>query len=1626
MKKQILKISVVILLIVVLTMANFIFVGKSFVSYAIDNITTNQSNVNFSAYFKDENGNKIETKEGSYKQTEEYLYLLVEVKNEGYINSTITLEENSNFKLVETESSYVEKIENNVITLYNITAGTTVEIPVKIEPVKEEQFSTGLLDVKSKLTINGVYKDSSEKDKKIETTREVNLKFVDEVVQEDTINDVTVITNKIAKINGEEKRVVQLSWNMGLKENSYPIKEIAAKIEAPKIGENEPEIEKIVNLNTMTSYNYKYEGANNEITLKNEQTQEGKITWKTSGTENIILTYIYDKDVDVSKVTLKPEIKITLYNQKEITATSEITIGEEQKDSIIEVTTKNQENEIYKSKQQYLTRTSVKLNLAKAIEEITVQENQSTYMINETENQANITYSKTMIKKAQFEKILGTDGKITIKNEAGEIIDEITSSNQVNEQGYITIDYTGKNVKAIQLTTTKPIAEGTLEINHIKTINAEQKDLIKQASYIHNIISYKYNQEEDKQAENNIQLKDTVTESKLTINKAQLSTVVNNEIEMRVTLLSNNEKYDLYENPEIAIQLPEQVENIEITNISKVYDDNQEFGEPQYFVDGRIIKISLQGKQKEYKASSVEGITIAVETKITVNKKSATSDEEIKMVYKNQNALTYNQAAEVGNLSIPVKIVAPKDITTVNSIKELSVETIGEEENTKIMMEKGAEAKQVEAQMEIINSNAVAINDVKILGSFPTNDSTNNMGITIKEGINVSGVDNAKVYYSENENATDDINNSQNGWAESTQNIANSKKYLIVANTVDSQSSLQATYKMEIPENLEYNLTAKEGYSIAAVNSQTGTTSTLNSTQIEMETGVGPKVESQIKAVVGGSELRENGIVKNGEVIKYQIEVSNTGSEDVTGITVTGQVPEGTTIVEPMENYEYTGASYYKETNKTSYEGTIETIKVGEVITKEYEVRVNSGTSAGTILENKTQVKYGEAIKENTITNKTESANLRISVKRTTDRKIELYPNNIVKYYAIVENISNEKQENVKVLTNLPENLEILDVELLTGVIEEVSDDDIPIGANEKEDTDDGTIIEPEVVTDENQKVETKQYSSEIDIGTLETNEVKVLSYSAIVKNTNNNIIEFSANVKDNKGVESKSNVWKNQINKFEITLSMETSTTEKYVKAGDKIEYIIKIENKGQSETAGLYIEDQIPEQLTITKITANGEEVEKSNTNKVAIPSTVGANSESILKIETVVDESLARTEPEVITNVAKAIIDNEAIATTSEISHIIEATQSNNENGENSGENGGENGTNNNIEDNNIAKGNKMIEGIAWFDENANGKKDQGEKLLSNIKVKLLNVETNNLVKDQNGNVLEVTTNEKGVYVLNNIGNGKYIVIFEYDKTQYTLTKYKVEGISETENSNAMSNELLIAGNRQTLTSTDIVEIKDNNISDINIGLIKLKNFDLQLDKYVSKILIQDKTGSTIKQYDNSKIAKAELDSKKVNGSTVIIEYTIKVTNNGEIEGYAKKVADYMPSDLKFSSELNKDWYQSGNTLYNSSLANEKIAVGESKIITLTLTKSMTENNTGLIYNTAEIAEDYNELGIADGNSTPGNKAQGENDMSEADVILSIKTGGVVYITITIIAILALGAVAFIIKKKNKREI
>ena len=561
---------------------------------------------------------------------------------------------------------------------------------------------------------------------------------------------------------------------------------------------------------------------------------------------------------------------------------------------------------------------------------------------------------------------------------------------------------------------------------------------------------------------------------------------------------------------------------------------------------------------------------------------------------------------------------------------------------------------------------------------------------------------------------------------------------------------------------------------------------------------------------------------------------------------------------------------------------------------------------------------------------------------------------------------------------------------------------------------------------EENIKYEILEYADEIDIGALEAGENKVLSYNMKINKKSDSGINFAVKVKNGQD-EYQSNSWKDEVSKVDVGISMTANVENQSLKAGDTIKYTIVLENKTDSEEKiAINVKDAIPAQLTINKIKQNGEEIEKTEGNNIFVQTRTGKNESTTIEIETVVNHSENRDKAEAITNIAYAESHGEKIATTSEISHILQANDNigtedgDDDNDDNNGDYDGETPSGNDV-----ATGDNMITGLAWFDENANGQKDQGEKVLSDITVKLLNTETNNLVREEDGEILEATTNENGIYVLDKIENGKYIVIFDYDDTQYALTKYKVNGVAEAENSNAVLGELTIKNEKQKVASTDILEIQDNNIANINIGLIKLENFDLKLDKYVNKILIQNSKGTTVREYNDETMAKVELDAKTIKGSTVIIEYKINVTNNGQIEGYAKKIADYAVSDLKFSSELNKDWYQVGDTLYTNALANEKIQPGETKTVTLTLTKTMTEDNTGSIPNIAEIVEDYNELGIQDSNSTPGNRAKGENDLGTAEVILSIRTGGIIYATIGIAVVAVLGITAVVIIKKRKKQ-
>ena len=197
---------------------------------------------------------------------------------------------------------------------------------------------------------------------------------------------------------------------------------------------------------------------------------------------------------------------------------------------------------------------------------------------------------------------------------------------------------------------------------------------------------------------------------------------------------------------------------------------------------------------------------------------------------------------------------------------------------------------------------------------------------------------------------------------------------------------------------------------------------------------------------------------------------------------------------------------------------------------------------------------------------------------------------------------------------------------------------------------------------------------------------------------------------------------------------------------------------------------------------------------------------------------------------------------------------------------------------------------------------------------------------------------------------------------------------------------------------------------------------KVFDLALRKWVTQAIVTENgqtyvTDTGHKAEDEpEEIVKVDLKKSKLNDVVVKFNYSIRVTNEGEIAGYAKEVSDYIPNGLKFVAEDNPDWTEKDGKIVTRALENTLLQPGESAEVKVLLTWINSANNMGVMTNTAEISEDYNDYGIPDRDSTPNNKVPGEDDIDDAPVMLTVKTGSdvIIYISVAcgILAILGVG--------------
>ena len=1638
---------IAIIVVMLLTMSDFLFVGASTVSYAINNAKTNSANVEFSTYFLNQAGEKVEKIEEDINKGDLYLYVDVTVKNEGYFNGSVTFN-NNNFNVKpEVMSNDIAEISGNKVTLKQINAGTTTTIKLAVEAIKNNTINIQDLNRKTNVVLEGQYINS----KNVEKSKKVDIKGNDSVEvnwvsNPNTANELTsrVLTNNVYTVNGEEKKVLQILINNKITNNNYPVKNTTIDLTVP---ENVKDVSVHSRTNSATNSgvqfsnkNYNYNKAKNTLTINVENVDKNNISWNKNIQDTFVVTYTFDKDTNIQNSDVTINSTISIYDNKELKATNNVHINENI-DGIVSYNVSSEEQVIYKGKlytgeeRNYNTTTEINVDYLDVAENISVKENTSSYMAQDISTKANIIYKESRINKNEFLKVFGEDGSIVIKDEKGTIVANINKDSGTDENGDIVISYYSDTYGVI-FETTKPIALGTVKIRNIKTIsnNNYSREIINMLTGIKENIAGNYNKKEDITSESKIELKNITSNAKLNVGTTTLSALeTNKKVKITTVLENNDESKDLFKNPVLKITLPKQVTNVQ-AKCKLLYGNGLELGNAKIYKENEnnIIEIDLAGEQTKYNTETIEGTTVIIYADLELDKLSTSGEEQIKLNYTNEIATSLS---DNGEESVNVKIVANEGIITTNNVKEYGIQTIGDQGKKNVGLELAKEAKDATINISTINNDGATVKDVKILGSFPTKKE-DNLNAKLTSGINVlSENKNVQVYYSNQENPTADLNASNNGWSKKGSAL-NSKSYLITVDEMAVGEKLEAEYKINIPENLVYNMGAKESYDVTYTNVNTNQEKTASASTLDLTTGAGPELAIDIKATVGNDVVGEGKVEKDstgetitsGEIVKYEVTLKNNGNEDATNVELKEIIPAHTIAMELAKQDDGNGIGtpqvYLKELEDKEISKTIEKIAIGETKKVNLYIKADAQEEISEVVSNEITVKYKEREEKRYITNTIKNSNINLNFSDPESME-ELEQGQETRLCLNVNNVTENDLKNVNVEFITNDAFEVTKIETF---------DDSKL---------DDESYEGDVLENTN-RIEIKNMSKEMPIFVT----VKAKNATTVKKGT------IYAKVTENKNV-VRSNAISINVKAMKLSINLEATNAGESVKPSQEIDYQINVANeKGAIDISDLIIEDYLDNCLEVNSVQLNGKELsteeyslqnsEENEGQILTIEGELKSGENANILIKTKVNDEVQSYEDTEIVNDAKISVLDTVVASTYKVVHLLGATvkdepegtkvtnnggnnenpsntNGNQNNQNNSNNNNQENPSNNNQSqepNNNSNQGEEKtytISGTAWLDANEDGKRDQEEEKLGDIDVKLVNLQTNSVTATEK-------TDEEGYYAFSKISEGKYLVVFGYDTEKYIPTVYQADGVQDSQNSDVEIINTVMDGTEQRVAATDTLEIANSSKSNIDLGLVEAKTFDLELSKTISKVTITNSEGTKTNEYDNVSLAKVEIAAKHLQNSTVVIEYKVKVKNNGELAGYVKNIVDYKPTDLTFNSSLNPEWYQEEGNLHTTSLANTKLEAGEEKELTLVLTKTMTESNTGLVNNTAEISEAYNNLGIDDVDSTPGNKQKSEDDMGSCNCIISVKTGvAITYITLTlsIIAVMAVGT--YIISRK-----
>lgn len=1568
------------------------YLGSGLISYAANE----QNEITFDAKILDEGEEEVNKTDIT---SELNLRLNIAVKEGSLKNIKLNLE-NCNFKL------------KDKIIIDQINAGENKELNLPIVARNDNKFNLDLLNMESKIKLTGTYSNDN-KTEEVNKEKTVSVKWNaqelynmdDETRKATKVLENEIITNKTYTIDGEEKRVVQVKIKSGIKDNIYPIEKTqitanlleSGKMEEGKfVAENELKAEKVevvaystkatngkdgsanfgkTEENKLGSWEYDSESGKITITVNNSKDENNCVAWAKNAVDEFVITYIYNeesvKNVNAFRTVVESNLKLYT-DEGEHKKTVRYWVTNTEKAMPIELNIQAPESLSKRNIQKgesFAEAWTLNISNTQIGGDILAVSKIDKLNIADSEDIKPVThYNATYINKEDFINILGENGEIVILNMAtGEELGKITKESTIeNNDKILGISYS-ENASQIGVQISKPVKAGKLSIASRKTLNISSVE-----EYVSKIDKI-----------------DSLTINAIAgIQKAGEEEFIysTETISKQISLVSPKS------NAELGINLGKDKETLPVGEENKVdftvtlhtsKETDKLFNNP-------TVQIELPEQVKE--ASIVEntegisnanglelnGITInnnIIEVKLTGNQgeyvdyngqdttitfSANLKTPELQPTTTGDIKLTVVNGEEKIEDSKQVTFSAEKGIILANSISNYN----GEEPEILAIKENSKTGLLSEEKSAIAQVKGTIINNTeKDVENVVVVGNFAGEGSTItpilKEQI---AVENATVEYSAD---------GQTWEAYNAEKASTYKNYKITFAKLADKSITTFTYKIEIPENLGANKSINSTYAIKIEDkAQKAATITLETPQ---------KIEIEVSAKAISDTIYEE------QEVTFTVDVTNKSNVTAKNVSLEASLPEELELVSKPENFDI-------EAGKTITKTITAKVKALPEETKQKDITTTIKATPNGKEDQAKTVEVKNVVKQALIKATIEDA--------YSDGAEFIYEGGQLGYKTTITNVSDETLTNVVITSKLPEGTKLNTKEIGVYKYEATEDPDMmkveKIDIDIKESGENGSIIYiiPKLEKGQTINIEIKMKADKLDKNVYE----KEISYNEVI--SINEMEDYTLRKDD---IIIKPN--------YEISFSSENltdSSRNTYVNPGDEISYTLNIKNKTRftqdieiniSEITGLKQLTKVEEAISIGNSYAIKKEIKPEETYRLDIKGIANDAKEedSIINFKAIISQ---------------IIQDREGISETREIVLKEETTEYR-------------------IKGTKIDEPDKPIDpddpdipvektysisGTAWLDENEDGIKEKKEKLLKGILVKIKQINKENVAEYLKGEdekeIIAITDNE-GKYEFKDLKPGKYIVEFEYNTKTYMLTPV----------TNKDSVPIAPTTSEGTTVKTDTLNITNENIENINIGLVLNSKFDLELNKYITKVTVQNNSGTTEYNYNNEQLAKVEIKAKQMASSTVLVEYQIEVKNNGAVPGTATVIADYLPKGLKFNSEMNTNWYQgTDGNLYTEELKDIMLEPGESKQVKLVLTKAMTSNSTGTFTNAAEIYEDKNDFGLVDTNSTPANQEQKENDYSTAELLISTATGSpMMYIGIIIISMLILGGGIYLINKK-----